>query len=297
MSDFLFNRTKKPFVSTSDSDDDEPIPSNLGKDRKRKSEPIQDRSKVIRNKKETVEIDLLDDSDTDKVEETVKDNSTSAIASRAKAEFEMLLQNSGRSESFTVSKVNHVPSSSNSEDKEIAEAAKALLVNLSNSRQSLYRSEIQHKTPSNQVPQSSNKFVVPTVKSAKEAESSAKPFSVDRIERLLGHAGSSGGLSSKAVEEPSVGERIKLKTRLNGKHEHIWKFGMGDHFGKLIDKFALRYELQKNSFKLVFDGEPIKDKDTPQSIGLEDEDLIDVTVDGKLFDNAIKSCENYKSRK
>jgi hypothetical protein len=44
-------------------------------------------------------------------------------------------------------------------------------------------------------------------------------------------------------------------------------------------KFASIYGLTEAHVRFEFDGESIKDKDSPESLGLDDDDLIHVKVD------------------
>ena len=48
--------------------------------------------------------------------------------------------------------------------------------------------------------------------------------------------------------------------------------------GQLRAKFGEVYDLPPASFQLTFDGDPIADDETPESLDMEDDNIIDVKV-------------------
>ena len=81
---------------------------------------------------------------------------------------------------------------------------------------------------------------------------------------------------------------VKFCTRLNGEHEHKWKVKRGESFGTIMGKFAAFYGLDGGdvtSFQI--DGEQIDKEGSPESLDMEDGDLIDVKVTASKYSAAV----------
>lgn len=100
--------------------------------------------------------------------------------------------------------------------------------------------------------------------------------------------------------ETSAGNNLKCSVRLNGHYTSSWKISSSDSFGKVfrplfilivhcmnnpfifVHQFrslvAAYFEVAPKGLKLKFDGETLKDSDTFESVGIEDDDMIDAEV-------------------
>ena len=73
-------------------------------------------------------------------------------------------------------------------------------------------------------------------------------------------------------------DMIKIKTRMD-KHEKKWKIEKDGAFGKLKGHIGEMYGISAQHVILKFDDDKIEDTDTPRSLDLDDDDLLDVKLD------------------
>lgn len=123
-------------------------------------------------------------------------------------------------------------------------------------------------------------------------------FSLDLLESELGIKNSSSSRPAPVpVEQPVdiTNKGVKLKTRLNGKHEAKWIVVEDDTFGKLKDKFAALYKISLDRIKsFEFDGEELDSSETPLDQDMEDGDLIDAKIDASLLEGALAAAAKPK---
>jgi small ubiquitin-related modifier len=90
------------------------------------------------------------------------------------------------------------------------------------------------------------------------------------------------------------GALLSIKTRLNGhsEHEHVFSVAPTDTFAAIRALVSGYYGLNTRSgLKLMFDGQELKGKGTPEDEDMEDEDLVDITVNATAFDNAVATAK------
>ena len=92
-----------------------------------------------------------------------------------------------------------------------------------------------------------------------------------------------------AVNSVESDKLVKFKTRMNGDHVHKWRVRRCENFGSIKGKFAHFYGLQlRDVTHFNIDGEHIGDDETPESLDMEDDDLIDATVPQSEYEAAVK---------
>ncbi|KAI6203784.1 hypothetical protein M3Y94_00596400 [Aphelenchoides besseyi] len=72
------------------------------------------------------------------------------------------------------------------------------------------------------------------------------------------------------------GEYIKLKVVGQDANEVHFRVKYGTSMGKLKKSYAERTGVAIGSLRFLFDGRRINDEDTPKSLGMEDDDVIEV---------------------
>uniref|UniRef100_A0A6G1SFA2 Small ubiquitin-related modifier 2-A n=1 Tax=Aceria tosichella TaxID=561515 RepID=A0A6G1SFA2_9ACAR len=84
------------------------------------------------------------------------------------------------------------------------------------------------------------------------------------------------GSTSRPVHDPNV---ITLKLQ-DGQRKHLKEFKIAkqEPLSILKEKYAQEFNIDLNRMKLCFDGDPVDDQDTPDSLDIEDECVIDVIV-------------------
>jgi len=70
---------------------------------------------------------------------------------------------------------------------------------------------------------------------------------------------------------------VKLKVR-SGNKEERFKLGKDDQFQKLFDAFCSRVNLPNKNVKFMFDGRVLDPRSTPETLDMEDDDLIDAVT-------------------
>lgn len=67
-------------------------------------------------------------------------------------------------------------------------------------------------------------------------------------------------------EKVEAGEQISLKVKDNKDHEIFFKVKKTTKLGKIRKAFAQKMGRAEDSVRLVYDGERVDDKDTPESV-------------------------------
>ena len=98
------------------------------------------------------------------------------------------------------------------------------------------------------------------------------------------------------VSQEPTAVSIQLKTRLD-RCERIWECHPDVQFKELKLRFAETFGIDLVDIIFTFDGEALKDSDTPRSLGMENEDLIDVRVPKNKVESAIQHAQNFKENK
>lgn len=137
-----------------------------------------------------------------------------------------------------------------------------------------------------------NVFVVPKILTAAEREARALSTSSANLADILGSVTSS---SSSNSQPPQPEHLIKLKMRLNGKTESKMKFNPKEVFSSIKGKFAKAHEIAvADILKFEFDGEAIEDDETPASLEMEDEYVIDVKIAEVKLARAVEARTRQK---
>ena len=86
-----------------------------------------------------------------------------------------------------------------------------------------------------------------------------------------------------AAEQPAEGQgkevHINIKVKAQDGTEIFFKIKRSTQLKKLMDAYCQRQGLANNQCRFIFDGERIKDDDTPDSLEMENGDEIDVMVE------------------
>ncbi|KAI6219196.1 Small ubiquitin-related modifier [Aphelenchoides fujianensis] len=88
-----------------------------------------------------------------------------------------------------------------------------------------------------------------------------------------GDQNATGGGEGQAAGQ---GEYIKLKVVGQDANEVHFRVKYGTSMGKLKKSYAERTGVTIGSLRFLFDGRRINDEDTPKSLGMEDDDVIEV---------------------
>ncbi|CAG8448154.1 13583_t:CDS:2 [Acaulospora morrowiae] len=93
-------------------------------------------------------------------------------------------------------------------------------------------------------------------------------------------------MSSEQTPTPSdskpnsgSGDHINLKVVGNDHNEMFFKIKRSTQLKKLMDAFCTRQGKLLNSVRFLYDGERIREDQTPQELDMEDGDTIDVMVE------------------
>ncbi|RHZ72473.1 hypothetical protein Glove_242g127 [Diversispora epigaea] len=74
-------------------------------------------------------------------------------------------------------------------------------------------------------------------------------------------------------------EHINLKVVGNDHNEMFFKIKRHTQLKKLMDAFCARQGKSLNSLRFLYDGERVRENQTPQELDMEDGDTIDVMVE------------------
>jgi len=79
-------------------------------------------------------------------------------------------------------------------------------------------------------------------------------------------------------ENKSVGDHIGIKVVGQNGQEVYFKIKKTTKFSKVFDVWARRQATSTTSLRFLYDGNRIRETDTPMDIGVEDGDIVDVVL-------------------
>ena len=82
-----------------------------------------------------------------------------------------------------------------------------------------------------------------------------------------------------APPEAAGGEQLNIKVKAQDGTEIFFKIKKSTQLKKLMDAYCQRQGFSNNQCRFIFDGERIKDDDTPTTLEMENGDEIDVMVE------------------
>lgn len=77
----------------------------------------------------------------------------------------------------------------------------------------------------------------------------------------------------------AAGEQLNIKVKAQDGTEIFFKIKKSTQLKKLMDAYCQRQGLSNNQCRFIFDGERIKEDDTPDTLEMENGDEIDVMVE------------------
>ena len=77
----------------------------------------------------------------------------------------------------------------------------------------------------------------------------------------------------------AAGEQLNIKVKAQDGSEIFFKIKKSTQLKKLMEAYCQRQGLSNNQCRFIFDGERIKDDDTPQTLEMDNGDEIDVMVE------------------
>uniref|UniRef100_F1LD33 Small ubiquitin-related modifier n=1 Tax=Ascaris suum TaxID=6253 RepID=F1LD33_ASCSU len=84
------------------------------------------------------------------------------------------------------------------------------------------------------------------------------------------------GDSTAPAAPPAVLESLKLKVVGQDGGEMHFRVKYGTRMAKVKESYANHLNLVVGALRFIFDGRRISDDDTPEALGMEDEDVIEV---------------------
>ncbi|KAM3127434.1 hypothetical protein pb186bvf_020467 [Paramecium bursaria] len=81
------------------------------------------------------------------------------------------------------------------------------------------------------------------------------------------------------TEQAPQADYLNLKVKSQDGEEVFFKIKKGTQFKKLMDAYCSRQNLQPQNVRFLFDGERILETQTPQEIGMDTGDEIDVVIE------------------
>tara|TARA_B110000285_G_scaffold185899_1_gene211002 strand:+ start:37 stop:360 length:324 start_codon:yes stop_codon:yes gene_type:complete len=87
------------------------------------------------------------------------------------------------------------------------------------------------------------------------------------------------GAADAAGGAPAKDQHINIKVKAQDGTEIYFKIKRTTQLKKLMDAYCQRQGLANNQCRFIFDGERIKDDDSPDSLEMENGDEIDVMVE------------------
>ena len=88
-------------------------------------------------------------------------------------------------------------------------------------------------------------------------------------------------MTDTANDKNKNGELIHIKVTSSVYEELIFKVKKTTLFEKIKEKYCERFGINKTDVRFLFDGDNIKDNQTPKDIGLEDGFSIDCIIEQK----------------
>ena len=92
-----------------------------------------------------------------------------------------------------------------------------------------------------------------------------------------GQAGSGSPMSEAKPEQKAGTLDIKIKDQQE--NETFFKIKNHTKFGKVFDAYCDRQSLARNTVRFLFEGTRVQDTDTPESLDLEDGDMIQAMLE------------------
>ncbi|EGT57878.1 hypothetical protein CAEBREN_08029 [Caenorhabditis brenneri] len=83
-------------------------------------------------------------------------------------------------------------------------------------------------------------------------------------------------MAAPAEAEAEAQEFIKIKVVSQDSNEVIFRVKPGTSMAKLKNSYASRTGAAVGTLRFLFDGTRLKDEDTPKSLEMEDDDVIEV---------------------
>ena len=143
--------------------------------------------------------------------------------------------------------------------------------------------------------------LLPKIKTASERLNERKcmePITIDMLDEYVPSIP-----HSELVIQPEISDVetdtdtvVKVKTRLNDSSGHIWKWKLlsSKTMGDLRLKLAELYGVSIDCLKLSFDGDAVTDSMTPESLGLTDDDMVEVKIPKELHVSAVNCAKEGK---
>ena len=88
-----------------------------------------------------------------------------------------------------------------------------------------------------------------------------------------------GANTNTAGAAAATGEQLNIKVKAQDGSEIFFKIKKSTQLKKLMEAYCQRQGLSNNQCRFIFDGERIKDDDTPETLEMDNGDEIDVMVE------------------
>eukprot|EP00823_Brevimastigomonas_motovehiculus_P005509 TRINITY_DN4073_c0_g1_i1.p1 TRINITY_DN4073_c0_g1~~TRINITY_DN4073_c0_g1_i1.p1 ORF type:complete len:119 (+),score=30.07 TRINITY_DN4073_c0_g1_i1:52-408(+) len=87
-----------------------------------------------------------------------------------------------------------------------------------------------------------------------------------------------GDKSQAPSEEKAKPQTLKIKVKTAENEEVFFQVKKTTPFSKIINAYCKKTELEKASVRFSFEGKRIHDTDTPESLNMENEDMVDAMI-------------------
>ena len=91
--------------------------------------------------------------------------------------------------------------------------------------------------------------------------------------------GNTGAGQENQAPTAAGGEQLNIKVKAQDGSEIFFKIKKSTQLKKLMEAYCQRQGLSNNQCRFIFDGERIKDDDTPETLEMDNGDEIDVMVE------------------
>ena len=88
-----------------------------------------------------------------------------------------------------------------------------------------------------------------------------------------------GATDGQAPGQAAGAEQLNIKVKAQDGTEIFFKIKKSTQLKKLMEAYCQRQGLSNNQCRFIFDGERIKDDDTPETLEMDNGDEIDVMVE------------------
>ena len=96
---------------------------------------------------------------------------------------------------------------------------------------------------------------------------------------MEGQADPNAAAAGQEKPAGAAGEQLNIKVKAQDGTEIFFKIKKSTQFKKLMDAYCQRQGLSNNQCRFIFDGERIKEDDSPETLEMENGDEIDVMVE------------------